>query len=254
VAIRLHNPGGMRPILLFLVVAGCIPSGPGEINVPIDSFSNLYMTATEQSLEIVVGNRLSFSQSSPCPLVDANLTARLGDVPVPLITRGGKTGDEPGDDVSDNVCGTVTLRLDGPPPKGPAVLQISDSKTTVACNIPDLKAPRALMQMPESDPWQWRSGQTVSVQWSPSGDLSRWSLLMTELTPVVVDGMRLDGTEINNTTIEGDLMHFTVPSVAPGSYELSLDPWGYVSCYPNASLSISTLTGFAAHHAVTILP
>lgn len=248
----------MRPILLFLVVAGCFPrgaGGPGEVNVTIDSFSNLYITATEQSLEIVVGNRSSISQSSPCPLVDANLTVRLGEVPVPLITRGGKIGDEPGDDVSDNLCGMVTLRLDGPPPDGPAVLQLSDSKTTVTCNIPDLKASRALTQMPESDPWQWRSRQAVTVQWSPRGDLPRWALLLSELVPVV-DGMRIDGTEIRNTTIEGDLMHFTVPSVAPGSYDLSLDPWGYVSCDPHAaSLGISsTFTVFAAHHAVTIVP
>jgi hypothetical protein len=67
--------------------------------------------------------------------------------------------------------------------------------------------------------------------------------------------MRMDGTEIHNTTIEGDLMRFTVPPVAPGSYELSLDPWGYVSCDPHASLAISsTFAIFAAHHAITIVP
>jgi hypothetical protein len=115
----------MRPTLLFLVAAGCFPSnsGPGEVNVTIDSFSDLHITATERSFEIVVGNRYAVAQSSPCPLVDANLTARLGEIPVPLITRGGKIGDEAGDDVSDNFCGTVTLRLDGPPPR--AMSQIS---------------------------------------------------------------------------------------------------------------------------------
>lgn len=246
----------MRPILLFLVVAGCFSSGPGEVNVTIDSFSNLHITATERSFEIVVGNRFAVAQASPCPLVDANLTARLGEIPVPLITRGGKVADEPGDDVSDNLCGTVTLRLDGPPPDGPAVLQLSDSTTTVTCNLPDLRAPRALMQIPESDTWQWRSGQAVTVQWSPSGDLPRWGTLLSELFPVV-GGMRVDGaTEIRNATIDGDLMHFMVPSVAPGSYGLSLDPWGYVSCGPRSiSADISTtFTVFAVHHAVTIVP
>lgn len=246
----------MRPTLLFLVVAGCFPAGPGEVNVAIDSFSELHITATEQSLAIVVGKRDRFDQSSPCPLVDASLTARLGEIPVPVITRGGKIGDEAGDDVTDNVCGTVTLRLDGPPPDGPSVLQLSDSKSTVACNVPDLKAARALMQMPESDTWQWRSGQPVTVQWSPSGDLSRWGTLLSELYPVVGGMVYYDGAEILHPTIEGDLIRFTVPSVAPGSYKLVLDPWGYANCSPHpASAAVSsTFTFFAAAHAVAIVP
>lgn len=246
----------MRPTLLLLVVAGCFPGGaPGEVNVTLDSFSDLHITATEQSLEIVVGHTDDVTQSTPCPLEDANLTARLGDIPVPLITRGGKIGEDPGDDVTDALCGTVTLRLDGPAPDGPAVLQLSDSKTTVTCNVPDLKAPRTVTQVPDSDTWQWRSGQAVTLQWSPSGDLPRWTMLLSELFPVDGNARTGDGTELHEA-IDGDLVRFTVPSVAPGSYGITLETWGYVPCGPHfvsANIS-STFTTFSTFHTVTIVP
>jgi hypothetical protein len=247
----------MRPILLVLVLAGCFASDPeAEVAVGLDSFSMLHVTATEHSVEIVLGDRDPFTLYAPCPLVDPNLTARLGGVPVPLITRGGKIGDEAGDDVSDNRCGTVKLALDGPPPDGTAALELSDPDTGFTCNLPDLKAAREMALVPpESGTWQWRSGQAVAVQWSPSGDLQlprQFLATLHHLTGEVIDNR----VAVPGTAVDGDLVRFTVPSVPPGSYVVDLSPSWIAPCGPRPiSLDISsTLTRFAADHRVAIVP
>jgi len=217
----------------------------------------LRISATEQSFEVVLGARDAFDQAGPCPRVDATLTARLGEIAVPLITRGGKIGDIPGDDVSDNYCGTVKFRLDGPPPDGAAVLELADPKTRLGCTVPDLKAARELMLVPpESGTWPWRAGQAVAVQWSPSGDLRLWAGPSASLLHIT-DGNVIDGgADIRDEAIDGDVMRFTVPSAPPGSYELDVGTSQYVTCGPHrVSAEIaSTFTRFVVGHAVAIVP
>jgi hypothetical protein len=166
--------------------------------------------------------------------VNANLTARLNGVPVPLITRGGKIAQPAGsDEVITDGCLLPTLKLDMPPPDGPSTLEVSDPSATLMCRLPDLKAAREVASVPpESDPLTWRLGQQITVQWSPSGDLPLWDSFEAELLHLNATGSG-DGTNaILAATLEGDLVHFAIPSVPPGPYLFRLFPSMSVICGP----------------------
>ena len=221
------TPDDMRlPLLLLLLFTGC-SSLEAETEVTLAGTSTFHVNASEQSLAIVFGDQDWVVQHAPCPVMDANLSARLNGVPVPLVTRGRKDGDEPGDDVSDNNCATPQLKLDMPPPDGPSLLEISDSATTLSCNLPDLKAVRqATLVLPES--WEWRAGQAVTMQWSPSGDLQVWNSFSIGLA----NQETWLSTGVHDLIQDGDLLHFTVPSLSPGAYRVELFPSQVVDCGP----------------------
>jgi hypothetical protein len=169
----------MRMTLLLLVVAGCFPlpdsQGPATKDVTLAAYADLHIDASDRSLKVFLGKSHRSPTSDPCPLLGAELNAHLDGVVVPVVSRGGKIGDEPGDDVSDNICGTPQLELDVRAPDGPSLLEISDRATMIVCHLPDLRATRQVMLVPPtSGIWQWRSGEVVTVQWSPGSDLTLW--------------------------------------------------------------------------------
>jgi hypothetical protein len=218
----------------------------------------MYIRASEQSFKVFLDDGDSSPRWGPCSVADAKLTAQLNDVSVPLVTRGGKIGESPGDDVSDNDCEPPALQLDMPPPDGPSTLTLSDSSMTLICNVPDLKAVRqATLMPPDSGTWTWRSGQAVAMQWSPSGDLRLWNLFSVEMLHLAAPNVIDDLVEIRDPIFEGDVLRFTVPpSIPPGSYILQLIPSRTVACgsqRPVAQIS-STLTNFSTDHPVTIVP
>lgn len=240
------------PLLLLLIAAGCFPL-EAETRVTLADVSTFHVNASDQSVAIVFGPSDLVVQHSPCPVMDANLSARLNGVSVPLVTRGRKFGDEPGDDVSDNDCATPMLQLPMPPPGGPSLLEISDSTTTLSCNLPDLTAVRqATLVPPVSGAWEWRPGQAVTVQWSPSGDLGVWNSFSIAITNL---DMPLE-IGIHDLTFDGDLLHATVPSLSPGSYRLDLFPSEAVDCGPKRTTALiaSTVTRFHIDHPVAIVP
>lgn len=230
----------MRLTLPLLLVAGCAPSAePDEIEVALAEPIPLHIYATDRYVRVWLGEHHPEGAppslwTGPCDIVNANLTARLNGVPVPLVNRGGKIGESAGcDEVSADGCLLPTLELDMPSPDGPSTLEVSDPSATLMCRLPDLKAAREVASVPpESGPLTWRPGQQITVQWSPSGDLPLWSSFSAELLHLNATGSG-DGTNaILAATLEGDLVHFAIPSVPPGSYVFGLYPSMSVVCGP----------------------
>jgi hypothetical protein len=249
----------VRSTLLLLVATSCNLScgSSGEREVTLAGFSALRVYANEQSVKIVLDDGEGSPRYGPCSVTDAKLTAQLNGVSVPVIRRGGKIGESPGDDVSDNDCESPLLQLDMPPPDGSSTLELSDSAITLTCTLPDLKAARqAMLVPPQSGTWTWQPRQPVAVQWSPSGDLQLWSLITVDLLHVTPQNVIDDVFEIRNVVFDGDLVRFTVPSAPPGSYILELRPSRAVSCgsTPVEAQLTSTLTEFGIGQSVTIVP
>ena len=243
----------MPPKLLLLLLAGCTASLDANTDVTLVHYHELQIAPQDQRIDIFIGERFPASGYFPCPLLDANVAARLNGIPVSLVKRGGKIGDEPGDDVSDNVCGAPMLEFGMPPPVGPSTLELSDPSAATVCNLPDFKVARALMMVPPTDPWEWRAGQAVTVQWSPSGDLRLWNLGIS-VALLRNDPSGNDAT-IADVTVDGDLMRLTTPSVPPGSYRFSARPFPSVNCDPPFRAELAVPSGFFnAEHAVTIVP
>lgn len=222
-------------------------------DVTLAQYRTLKIVAQDQRIDIFLGESHPESGYYPCPLLDANVTARLNGIPVTLVERGGKIGDEPGDDVSDNVCGPPMLEFGMPPPDGTSTLELLDPAARTECTLPDLKAARAMMMVPPTDPWEWRAGQAVTVQWAPGGDLPLWNL------GIAVALLRTDpggnDATISGVTVDGDRMHLTTPSVPPGSYRFSVRPFPTVLCDAPFHADLDLPAGFFnAEHAVTIVP
>lgn len=117
-------------------------------------------------------------------------------------------------------------------------------------------ARQAMPVLPASDSWTWQRGQTVEVQWSPSGDLRLWGLFTIDLLHVTAPNVVDDLIEIRRVTFDGDIIRLTLPSAPPGSYIVELRPSHFVTCGPahvDAKVT-STFTTFATSHPVTIVP
>ena len=243
----------MRPRSLLLLLAGCTPSLDANTDVTLAHYNRLQIAPQDQRVDVFIGSRYPAGGYSPCPLLDANVTARLNGVSVPLVKRGGKIGDEPGDDVSDNICGAPMLELGMPPPRGPSTLEVSDPSAATVCTLPDLTTYRAVRMVPLMDPWEWRAGQAITVQWSPSGDLPLWNLGIS-VALLRNDPSGNDAT-IADVTFDGDLMHLTTPSVPSGSYRFSVRPTTTVLCDPPFRAELALPSGFFnVEHPVTIVP
>jgi hypothetical protein len=243
----------MRPRLLPLLLAGCVSPLPANTDVTLAHYRTLEIVPQDQRIDIFIGESYPLSGYFPCPLLDANVTARLNGISVPLVKRGGKIGDEPGDDVSDNVCGPPMLEFGMPPPAGPSTLELFDPAVRIVCTLPDLKAARAMTLVPPTDPWEWRASQTVTVQWSPSGDLPLWNLGIS-VALFRNDPSGNDAT-IPDVTFDHDVMHLMIPPVPPGSYRFSVRPFPTVLCDEPFHAELALPSGFFnAEHAVTIVP
>jgi hypothetical protein len=248
----------LSPLPLFAVavaVVGCRLSNPDpQVEVTLDEFRSLAISATAQSLEITLDDGDLLDRWTPCPVLGAGTTARLGGLVVPLIEPGGKIGTSPGDDVDDNVCAAPRFLLDQPPPDGAALLTLSDSSTAVLCHIPDLKAERQVTPVSPSTTWEWRAGQAVVLQWSPSGDLGMSNRLSVDLLHRDATN-QIDSDVTVGQTHHDDVVSFTVPALAPGSYALALHLSPTVLCSPARSTYLrSTPATFDVEHAVTIVP
>lgn len=246
----------MRLLWLSLVAAACNPSS-GEREVTLAAFQTLHISASEQSFKILLDDGQSSPRPGPCSVAGAQLTAQLNEVSVPVVTRGGKIGESPGDDVSDNDCDPPVLQLDTPPPDGASTLKLSDSSTMLICSVPDLKARRqATLIAPDSGSWTWRPGQAVAMQWSPGDDLRLGDPFHVQLRQLGSPNMVYDLVENRDVTFEGDVLRFTVPaSAGAGLYTLQLGPSRVLTCGarpPVAEVS-STLTSFLAEHSVMIV-
>src|SRR5215470_17624119 len=94
----------MRLTLPLLLVAGCAPSGePDEIEVTLAEPIPLHIEATDRYVRVWLGEHHPEGAppslwTEPCDIVNANLTARLNGVPVPLVHRGGKIEEPAGCD------------------------------------------------------------------------------------------------------------------------------------------------------------
>jgi hypothetical protein len=140
------------------------------------------------------------------------------------------------------VCGTPVFHLDMPPPDGPSMLEISDPTTMLGCNLLDLKVHQVMPVPPESGTWELRSGDTVTAQWSPGGELGLDDVVTADLRHLNAANQIDDFTAIFGVTSDGDLVHFTVPSVSPGSYVLELKTSPARSCGPQVMVTLTYST------------
>ena len=248
----------MRMTLLLWFAGGCFlpeSQGPATVDVTLASYRELRVDASAQVFKVALGKAFLDAQAMPCPLLGPELAAQLDGVAMQVTSRGGTIGTEPGDDVDDYLCGKPRLELDMARLDGPSMLEISDRVTTFKCNVPDLKAMRQVMAVPPvSGTWQWRSGDTVTVQWSPASDLTLWATFLIEIDHVNasndVDGLY----QVSNVTSQGGQLRFTLPSLAPGSYQLKLGPSGAAQCGAVVATIGSMLTTFPVTQPVTIVP
>jgi hypothetical protein len=185
---------------------------------------------------------------------------RLAGLDLPLVARGGKVGEDAGDDVSDNVCGVPVFQLDQPPPDGPIALSLADATTTILCELPDLKAARDIT----ATSWDWQAGQRVELQWSPAGDLARWAGATVAIYHRDATGAVDDMFDAVRVTTTGDTIELTVPvvssgpSAAPGGYFVQASLVNRVGCSATGATAgaaiVSSLTMFGASHDIALAP
>jgi hypothetical protein len=231
--------------VLLPIMIGCGPP-PGEVQTSLTEIHVLHVRATADTFSVELGDD-NPDQWEPCATAFPELSAQLDDLPLPVATLGGKIGDEPGDDVSDNVCEAPKLSVAMPPPDHASHLQIKDHLGAIDCDLPDLKSVRSATLVP-AGPWTLKAGQSVTVQWSPGGD-AKPGAISVELLTFDAAGA-LDGLiTINGIAVAGDLVTFTLPSIAPGSYELQFARFTSLACGPGAAnadlMSNATTFGFA---------
>jgi len=122
------------------------------------------------------------------------------------------------------------------------------------CHIPDLKVVHQVTPVSLSATWEWQAGQAVLLTWSPSSDLGIWSNLSVDLLHRDATN-QIDSDVVVGHALQDDVVSFTVPVLAPGSYTLALRPSPTVLCGPGRPAYLrSTLTTFDVEHAVTIVP
>ncbi len=246
----------MRSVLLLVSVAACGTSA-GEYSVPLAYYTSLHVMASDQSVAVILGDAIPGVQSGPCPIVSADLTGQWAGMALPLISRGGKVGDSPGDDVSDNECDVPGFRIDQPPPAGPVAVSLSDAALTITCELPDLVAARAIA----TASWDWQVGQRVVLDWSPAGDLARWTSATVTIYRRDATGAIDDSFNATGVTVAGDTLAFTVPAFradATNTYFVQASPSGRVACVATTGAAgttvASSVTMFGATHDVTLAP
>lgn len=240
----------MRLPALLVLISACAPAD--EIEAPLASYHELQLQISEHGLDVLIGEAQPYAQAAPCPLASAYLTAHLGDVPLTYESRGGKIGDEPGDDVSDNVCGQPRFHLDQPA-TGPAQLVVAESAaSSILCRLPDLVSPRAL----SADTWTWTAGTVATIRWTPVDDAAHWDDFAVTLDRLKPDGVLEQSYPLTDVTMGGGLIRFTVPAAPAGPrYVIAVQPRPTVRCDAGVIANLrSTQTSYAARHDVTIAP
>lgn len=236
--------------MLPILITACAPSD--EINVALDAYHEVHVLVTERGLDVRLGDDEGVVQYAPCPIASALLQATLGDVVMSYERRGGKIGDEPGDDVSDNVCGAPRFHLDPPLASGPHPLVIAESAAlSIQCRLPDLVTPRAL----GADTWTWKPGTIATIRWTPVDDAASWEGFGLSLAHLTPDGFVDRAYDLTDVTMGGGLLRFTVPQAPAGpDYVVAVQPRLTVPCGGASATLESTQISFAARHDVTIAP
>jgi hypothetical protein len=237
---------------LLPIMLGCA-APPGEVQTPLTQIHRFHIRATKDTFSVVLGDT-SGQQSGPCVAALPDLSGLLDGVAVPVVTYGGKVGEDPGDDVSDNECDAPALSVATPPPDHASHLRMSDHSGTIDCELSDLKTMRNAMLVP-AGPWDLKSGQPVTVRWSPGSDVGPHGISVELLTFNAAGEIdRL--ISIDGVVFEGDLITFTLPSVPAGPYELGFGRVAGVTCVPGSAYadlkSDATTFGFGQH--ITIVP
>lgn len=218
----------MALVLLFMV--GCTPNWAPDtvLQISIAEIHHFDVTVTETELSVMLGT-VDGQHAGPCEAALPELSAQLDELDVPVVTYGGKIGEDPGDDVSDNECAAPRLGVAPPALNHRSVLRMSDHTGTVACELPDLRTARKARLVP-SGPWELTSGEPVTIQWSPASDLIQD--LSVRLLPRNAAG-EIDGLiDIAGQIVNGDIVTFTLPEVPAGPYALSMDASTRLLCAP----------------------
>jgi hypothetical protein len=235
----------MRLIALVLsLMAGCMPANfaPDENKqISVAQIHKFYITVTETELSVVL-HTITGQHAGPCEAALPDLSAQLDGVDVPVATYGGKVGEDPGDDVSDNECAAPRLAVGAPVLDHRSLLRMTDHGGTAACELPDLRTMRKATLVP-AGPWELAAGEPVTVQWSPSSDLGH-PIAINVQTGTAASG----GTIIHGQVVQGDLVTFTLPALAPGPYTLGFAAAAGATCSPpvaSADLHSSATFSFA---------
>jgi len=229
---------------------------PGEVQTPLTQLHNFHIRATTDAFNVELGDTSGRHPSGPCVTALRDLSGLLDGLTVPVVTYGGAVEVIPGDDASagEYICAAPALSVATPPPDHASHLRMSDHSGTIDCALPDLKATRNAMLVP-AGPWDLKSGQPVTVQWSPGSDVGYHGILVALLT-LNAAGEISGRTPIDEVAFEGDLVTFTLPSVPPGPYEFDFGQVISVMCVPGAAQadlkSDATTFGFRQH--ITIVP
>jgi len=228
--------------IVVMVGVGCSPS-PDDVEgwVPLAQFHELHVSVSKGSLSIRLGKTVR--GGAPCPVALSDLSARLDGLAVPVVTRGsGYAGEDE--------CFAPWLMVDILPPDAESVLEISDRSGTIRCELPNLRAARQAMLVPVR-PWELKSGEPITVQWSPGGDVGLWGIALQLETTSGGEAIHVDGA-----VFEDDRVTFALPSKAPGAYDLVFGPAALLKCSLEgffASVS-SDFTTFAFTAPITIVP
>lgn len=199
----------VRWILVASVVASAC--GPQEELTPLAEFDHLspYIRASPDLLFIELLDHRDVT--APCAVVPDDFTARIGDLELPIESRGAWTGEFDG----ANECDLPTIRLDDPPPIEDAILELHDSSTTVRCDLGDELVPRSVAPI-AGGTWELTAGQEVTVVWSHPHDLDQ-----SDIEVWFRQGDTVTPGRPTQPIAGTDQLTFLVPaSLAPGAYDV----------------------------------
>ena len=171
---------------------------------------HLLLTANSRT----VGVTITFNVDSiaSCPTLDDSFEAAVNGVPMAIKNRGVAAGSL----YSSDPCAWPRLELDNPSAASTAMIVMSYPRHTISIDLADLLTPRSAQLVPDG-PWTFTLGQTITVQWSPVSDLTKY-------TPSLIidpdDGSR---SSYPVATVVGDRMSFPLSDVTlPATLEITM--------------------------------
>lgn len=193
---------------LLVLASACV--APREEITPLAEVEQLQVDIHVWPAALHVEIKSSRTAEDPCLVLSPDVTARIGEVPVPLESRGRFSAEFDG----GNECKAPTIHVVELPPIGDATLELADSSATLRCSLGNELVPRRALPIAEAV-WSFAAGQVATLRWSHPGDLGQFPIELW-LSQDTTSIERAQAQPVPGT----DRFTFPIPRVTPGSYQL----------------------------------
>ncbi len=149
----------------------------------------------------------------PCPVLGDDFAAHIGDLP--LSTYPGGAEDDCADipcTRTEPTCHVPHIGLNEIAHQANAVLVFGDASRTIECKLGDSLVERGVTRVPDGS-WEVSPGESMTVQWSPGGDLAHYKLAVS-----FVEWKR-NTVSVSHTT-DRNRITFAVPSSIHPGYQM----------------------------------